>query len=378
MTALRAAHLFDGAGFQPATTLRIAAGRIAELAPDRAPADEALPADWILAPGFVDLQVNGGGGILLNDAPDAAAMRAIAAAHRGLGTTAILPTLISGGRAQMRQALAAAASAAADPASGVLGLHLEGPFLNPARRGIHPADSIIACTDADLALLAGAYPMPVLITLAPEMVPAGSIAALCAAGRVVFAGHSEADWETMRAAFAQGCRGATHLFNAMSQLTPRAPGLVGAVLGDARACAGIILDGQHLHPASALLALRLLGPERLFLVSDAMPTVAATTTTFRIGMEAVSLRDGRLRAADGTLGGAHLWLGAAVIQAVELGATPQAALRMATLTPAEMIGATDRGRIAPGARADLVALDGALRVRRVWVGGVEVAATQAA
>jgi len=334
-----------------------------------------LAENQLLSPGFVDLQVNGGGGVLFNDSIDSAGLQLIAAAHRRHGTTSILPTLISGTRAQLRQAMKTTAAAIAAGAPGIVGLHLEGPFLNPARRGIHPAAAIVAPTEADLRLLAGAFPAPLLLTLAPEMVPEAAIARLAAAGRIVFAGHTDASAEQAMAALDAGVTGFTHLFNAMSQLSARAPGTVGAALAHPSARAGIILDGHHVHPAAARAALAAMGPERLFLVSDAMPTAGSSITGFRFGAIGIRLLDGRLVDAGGTLAGAHLTLDAAVRNAVRLLGCPVAgALRMATSTPAITIGLGNTvGHIRPGSRADLVALDGDLHPVAVWAGGTRMA-----
>ena len=325
----------------------------------------------VLSPGFVDLQVNGGGGVLFNDAMDAAGLERILAAHRLAGTTSILLTVISGSRAQLRAAMAVATAAILANQAGIIGLHLEGPFLNPERRGIHPAASMATLSEADLALLCADFPGKLLVTLAPELVPAGAIAALAAAGRIVFAGHTAAGYAQAQAALDEGLTGFTHLFNAMSQLTAREPGAVGAALTDRRAWAGLILDGLHVHPGAARLALAAMGPERLFLVSDAMSTVGAAITEFSFDGRRIRLAQGRLSDDAGTLAGAHLTMAEAVRNAVRLlGCGVEDALRMATSTPASCIGLGGRiGHIGPGYAADLVALDADLRVVGVWAEG---------
>jgi N-acetylglucosamine-6-phosphate deacetylase len=373
MRAIAAGILFDGASLRRDHAVLIETGRVvavcpvAELTPEIA--REHLPPGWTLSPGLVDLQVNGGGGVLLNDAPDQAGIAAIAAAHRALGTTALLPTLISGG-AETVAGLIGALAGAMESIPGILGLHLEGPHLAPARRGIHPAASIRPLLPADLEILCAPHPGRRVLTLAPETLPDGALATLARAGNIVFAGHTEAGWAQIAAARAGGLRGVTHLFNAMRQIGPREPGTVGAALCIEGLYAGLILDGLHVHPANAALALRLLGPQRLFLVSDAMPTVGGAGAAFRIGATEVRLDGGRLAAANGTLGGAHLCLAEAVRNAMTLlGATLADALRMATSTPAAAIGADDVGRLGAGARADLIALDAAASPRAVWSGG---------
>ncbi len=330
-----------------------------------------LPAGTVLSPGFVDLQVNGGGGVLFNDAMDAAGLVRILGPHLHAGTTAILPTVISGSREQLRTAIGVVAAALRQGTAGIVGLHLEGPFLNPERRGIHPAASIASMTEADLELLCGDFPGRLLITLAPERVPAGAVARLTEAGRIVFAGHTAASFEQLRTALDEGLAGFTHLFNAMSQLTVREPGAVGAALTDRRAIAGIILDGLHVHPAAARLALTAMGPERLFLVSDAMPSVGAEMGEFSFDGRRIRLVDGKLTDEAGTLAGAHLTMAEAVRNAVRmLGCGLEDALRMATSTPAGCLGLGDRiGHIGAGRAADLVALDAELRPVQVWAEG---------
>ena len=373
-----AARVFDGHATIGRRIVLIEAGRIAALA-DRAPdgvAVESLPEGCVLAPGFVDLQVNGGGGVLFNDALTVEGLRRIAASHARLGTTALFPTLVSGTPPMRSAALDAVRAAVAEDVPGVCGLHIEGPFIAPTRRGIHPAANLGGPAEAELSDLCAPFPVPLVLTLAPEIVPPDAIADLARAGRLVFLGHSDASTEQAAAALQAGACGFTHLYNAMSQLGSRAPGMVGAALDSANACAGIIADLLHVHPAAIRLAFAALGPDRLFLVSDAMPTVGDPAPRgFVLYGRAITLADGRLTDEAGTLAGAHLSMAEAVRNAVRrVGLPREAALRMATATPASCAGLPDRGRIAPGARADLVALDDDLRVVAVWQGGARVAA----
>jgi N-acetylglucosamine-6-phosphate deacetylase len=330
-----------------------------------------LADDAVLSPGFVDLQVNGGGGVMFNDEMDSGGLACIAAAHRRAGTTSILPTVISGSREQLRTAMEIVAAAIRAGAEGIIGLHLEGPFLNPERRGIHPQAAITALSAADLDLLCEEFPARLLVTLAPEKAPAGAIARLAGAGRIVFAGHTACSFAQAGAALDQGLAGFTHLFNAMSQLTAREPGAVGAALTDRRARAGIVLDGLHVHPAAAQLAFSVMGPGRLFLVSDAMATAGSAITEFGFAGKNIRLADGRLTDDAGTLAGAHLTMAEAVRNAVHLlGCGLEAALRMATSTPASCIGLGDRiGHISTGYAADMVALDAELHPIGIWVEG---------
>jgi N-acetylglucosamine-6-phosphate deacetylase len=374
MRALAAARLFDGTEMLTGRAVLLDGDRIAGIvAPGAVPPGTEtieLAEHHLLAPGFVDLQVNGGGGVLFNDAPDATTLRHIAAAHARAGTTALLPTLISGTRGQLRGALAAARAALAAGVPGVAGLHLEGPFIAAARRGIHPAAAITAMTGDDLDLLCAPFPAPLLLTLAPETVQAAHIHLLVASGVTVFAGHTDATYDQAIAGLQAGITGFTHLYNAMSGLVARAPGAVGAALDRAGSFAGIIVDGHHTHYASLRIAFAAKGANALLLVSDAMSTAASGCTGFTLNGERVRLHEGRLVNDAGTLAGAHLTMADAVRNAVRQAGLPLAAvLRMATSTPARAIGLADRGRIAAGCLADLVALDDDLRVAGVWQQG---------
>jgi N-acetylglucosamine-6-phosphate deacetylase len=370
MTTIFAPSLFDGDTFRPACLVTLADGRIDSVAPTpRAEADIVLPEGSTLAPGYVDLQVNGGGGHLLNDSIDLDTMARIAAAHAAAGTTSLLPTLISGTRGMIREALDVGAEAVRE-ISGVIGLHIEGPFLSPARPGIHPPANLIPLTDEDEAMLSGHAVGHLLLTLAPEIVGLDRVAALRDAGIVVFAGHTDATAEQATAAFDGGVIGCTHLFNAMSQMGSRAPGVVGAALAHARVAAGLICDGLHVHPVAMRAAFAAMGPRRLFLVSDAMPTAASDRTEWTWQGETIHLTNGRLARADGTLAGAHITMAESVRNAVALcGIAPADALRMATSTPADVLRDSGIGRIARGRRADLIALDDRFRVMSVWRAG---------
>jgi N-acetylglucosamine-6-phosphate deacetylase len=374
--ALEAAALFDGGRMHGRRVVAIEGGRVVAVM-ERTPPGvtvERLPEDAMLAPGFVDLQVNGGGGVLFNDSPTPEGLHRIAAAHARLGTTSLLPTLVSAPRPLRQAAMAAVRTALTQNVPGICGLHLEGPFLASARRGIHPAEHLRPPTGDELAELRAPFPAPLLLTVAPEIVPPDAIAALAGSRVAVFLGHSDATLEQAAAALRAGALGFTHLFNAMSQLTARAPGMVGAALDNAKAACGIIVDGLHVHPAAIRIALAVLGPQRLFLVSDAMPTVGESGADgFVLNGRQIRLVAGRLTDAAGTLAGAHLSLAEAARIAVQhVGLPREVALRMATATPAGLLRLSDRGRIRPGARADLVALDGGLAVVAVWQGGQRI------
>jgi len=323
--AILADRLFDGNLWHSGAAVLLRDGRIAGLGSrDEVPPDwtrTRLPAGAFLAPGFIDLQVNGGGGVLLNDQPTADGMRAIARAHRRYGTTACLPTLITDTREQMRNAIASTRSTAGR--DGVLGLHLEGPFISPRRPGVHRPDWIATAQASDLEELcdvsgAGCS----LITLAPECVPAGFIRALASSGVRISIGHSEASAAVVMQAVADGATGVTHLFNAMPPLSAREPGIIGAALAEQRLTAGLIVDGIHVDPVSVRAAFAAKGSDRIALVTDAMPTVGASLKRFDLVGRTVKLADGRLTTEEGTLAGAHLDMASAVRNAVRLAQIP--------------------------------------------------------
>jgi N-acetylglucosamine-6-phosphate deacetylase len=367
-------RVFDGHAWHAESGVLIRDGRIVGLAsrgelPPGWP-ETRLPAGVFLAPGFIDLQVNGGGGVLLNDQPTADGMRVIARAHRRYGTTACLPTLITDAGEQMRTAIAAARSIAGQ--DGILGLHLEGPFISPKRPGVHRTDQIAQPTSGDLEALcdlAGAGRS--LVTLAPECVPAGFVRRLSSSGVRVSVGHSEAPADVVMQAVEDSMTGVTHLFNAMPPLSARAPGIIGVTLAEPRLIAGLILDGLHVDPVSARAAFAAKGADRIALVTDAMPTVGTSLDRFELIGRTIRLTGGRLTTESGTLAGAHLDMASAVRNAVRLVGLPLAdALRAASLTPARFLGLDhERGALFPNARADMVALNQDLIAVATWVDG---------
>ncbi|WP_434212308.1 N-acetylglucosamine-6-phosphate deacetylase [[Pseudomonas] boreopolis] len=324
-----------------------------------------------LLPGFIDIQVNGGGGVLFNNDASPEGLAAIARAHRRYGTTGLLPTLISDTAEKMAAAIRATREAIAQGVPGILGIHLEGPYLNPARKGTHD-EKVFRVPDAreievDTSLDNGVT----LITLAPERVPAEDIRTLVARGAIVFAGHTAATYEQARAGIAAGIRGFTHLFNAMSPLAGREPNVVGAALEDRDTWCGIIVDGVHVHPASLRVALAAKPRGKLLLVTDAMPMVGADSPSFDLYGETITEIDGVVRNATGALAGSALDMASAVRNTVELLGVPlDEAARMASTYPAQCIGLGDRlGAIAPGYQADLVLLDPRLQVLETWIAG---------
>jgi N-acetylglucosamine-6-phosphate deacetylase len=325
----------------------------------------------LLLPGFIDVQVNGGGGVLFNDSPTPEAIAHIGAAHRRFGTTGFLPTLISDELSVVGSAMRAAGEAMASATPGVLGVHIEGPFLNSEQRGIHDAGKLRRMDEEGLALLASLGAGRTLVTVAPEMAGPAMIQRLAAAGVIVSAGHTNASYAQARTALDAGLTGFTHLFNAMSPLTSREPGVVGAALSDARSWCGIIVDGQHVDPVVLKIALACRPIERFMLVTDAMPCVGSDLKSFVLQDKVITVRDGACFDARGRLAGSDLDMAGAVRNAVSLlGVSLADASRMASRNPAEFLGLGEiTGRIAPGFRADLVLLDDELQVRDVWIGG---------
>ena len=325
----------------------------------------------ILLPGFIDCQVNGGGGVLFNNAPDVAALRAIGRAHRRFGTTGFLPTLISDDVDVMGKAIAATRQAIAENVPGVLGIHLEGPYIAPARKGTHDAAKFRTPDAHEIELATSLDNGVTVLTLAPERVSATDIQELVARGAIVVAGHTAATYDEMRAGIEAGIRGFTHLYNAMSPLQGREPGAVGAALEDRDTWCGIIVDGVHVHPASLRVALMVKPRGKLFLVTDAMPPVGADDPSYELYGEVITARDGVVRNAAGVLAGSALDMATAVRNSVSmLGVSLEEAARMASTYPAEFLGIGDRyGRIAPGYSADFVSLDDDLQVVNTWIGG---------
>ena len=373
-TAVLAERTFDGRRWHRRSAALIEGPRLLGLASwDTVPVDymqHRVPEGSFLAPGFVDLQVNGGDGVLLNDQPTVEGMLAIARAHRTFGSTSCLPTFITDTREKTRLAIAAALVAAGQ--NGIIGLHLEGPFINPARAGVHARNHIQQARLDDLEWLGAlARAGRSLITLAPECVPTGFIRELTRHGIRVAIGHSEATAEDVTRAIAEGATGVTHLFNAMPAFGGRTPGIVGTALADSRLFASVIVDGLHVDPVSVRAAFAAKGADRISLVTDAMPTVGADIAQFQLMDRAVQLRAGKLSLEDGTLAGAHLDMASAVRNAVRSGGIPiDDALRAASLTPAAFLGLEgERGVLIPDAFADLVTLTEDLRVDAVWIGG---------
>lgn len=379
-TVFRGAAIFDGVRLHEGAALVVEGGSVAALVPEaEAPRGDSVDlGGGVLAPGFVDLQVNGGAGLMLGDAASVEGIAAICYAHATLGATGLLPTLITDTAEVTRAVIEAGVAAAAAGVPGFLGLHLEGPHLDPRRKGAHDPALIRPMTEVDLEMLAdAARRLPALmVTLAPVSATNAQIAALAQAGAVVSIGHSEAGYDASMAAFRAGAGCVTHLFNAMSPLGHREPGLVGAAL-ESGVHAGLIADGVHVAPPViriALAAQRVV--DRIFLVSDAMAVAGTDLSEFALKGRRILRRDGQLTLADGTLAGADIDLPHSVRLLVEqVGLPLPQALRMAGAIPAACIGrAAHLGWLAPGVPADLVHLRADLALAAVWRGGRSLAA----
>jgi N-acetylglucosamine-6-phosphate deacetylase len=336
------------------------------------PADaRPVPADGLsLVPGFIDLQVNGGGGVLLNEQHDLEGIRTICAAHARFGTTGLLPTLITDNREVTAETIAAGLAAQQAAVPGFLGLHLEGPHLSVARKGAHDPNLIRPMEQADLDRIIAARQ-----ALAPENATNAQIAALYEAGITVSLGHSDCGYRTAASAVDAGARMMTHLFNAMSPLGHREPGMVGAALDLGHLHAGLIADGFHVDPASIRVALRAKrGPGRIFLVTDAMSTIGTDMKSFFLNGREIFREGGRLTLADGTLAGADIDMASCVrYMRDDVGIDLEEALRMASLYPAEAIGLAGRkGRLTHGHDADFTVIDGDVNVVSTWIAGTPV------
>lgn len=326
----------------------------------------------LLAPGFIDVQVNGGGGALLNDAPTVETVRTIATSHRRFGTVGLLPTVITDAPHIIAAAVRSVAMAMAEGVAGVLGIHIEGPFLDAARKGAHAARFVREMEERDVAEIeAFARQLPVMLTLAPNRVRPGFVKRLAEAGVLVSLGHSDATYAEAMQAVEAGARAFTHLYNAMSQVTGREPGMAGAALTDAESFVGIIADGHHVHDASLRLGFAAKPSSRMMLITDAMPSAAGGPDSFELQGRKVTRANGRLSLSDGTLAGSDLTMDAAVRHCVErLGLGLSEALRMASLTPAAFLKRGHQlGRIAPGHLASLVHLGEDLDVKATWIDG---------
>ena len=361
-------------GLQTGQALLIEGGMIARLGPVadlQGPENKEvhLP-DQTLAPGLVDLQVNGGGGCLLNDKPTLEGVRSLIAAHQQSGSTTILPTLISCDLPTMVQAREAVEAGLEQNLPGLAGLHFEGPFLDQSKRGAHAAESLRAPATEDMELLEQASQGTLLLTLAASHASDDFCTRMTQAGVVLSLGHSAASADEANAAFDKGVRLVTHLYNAMSPLAHRDPGVVGAALADKRVTVGLIADGQHVHPTALRAAWEAKGEERFLCVSDAIGLAGTNLQEAQLAGQTVRIEGGRCVNQEGRLAGSAIVLSDSLpILVNEVGLTLPQALGACATVPARVLGLSDRGTIHPDLRADLIALDQDLVVKSVWVAG---------
>jgi N-acetylglucosamine-6-phosphate deacetylase len=375
--AIAGARIFDGTIWHDDAALVITDGKIESVQPAaHLPSDMEIihAGGGLVVPGFIDLQVNGGGGVLLNEEPTAEGIRQICAAHAKFGTTALLPTLITDTPEITARTVKAGKQAKDEGLPGFLGLHLEGPHLSVARKGAHDPSLIRPMEEKDIELILtcqGKFEA-MMITVAPENVTVDQAGRLAQAGFTVSLGHTETSYETARAYAEAGVRTVTHLFNAMSPLGHREPGLVGAALDTGTLYAGLIADGIHVHPASMQVALNAkTGPGKVFIVTDAMSTIGTDLESFTLNGREILRRDGRLTLADGTLAGADIDMISSVrFVHRTLGLPLEEAFRMASAYPAEAVRVSGRkGSLKTGFDADFVILTDDLDMKSTWIGG---------
>ena len=373
------ATIFDGFKRHLNAALIIKNSKVVEIIPEEKvdpKTEQIVLAGGLLTPGFVDLQVNGGGGVLFNDNPSLENLKTICEAHAKLGSTSIMPTLISDSPEVKKRAISTITDALDKQVNGLVGLHLEGPHLALARKGAHEERFIRPMNEFDcleLESLANKI-SKLMLTIAPEAVSPQQITRLSKAGAIISLGHTDCTFNQAAEAVDAGATCATHLFNAMSPFGSREPGLVGAVLDSGRLFSGIIADGFHVNKASINLALRAKkGPGALFLVSDSMSTVGSDQKHFFLNDRLITRSQGKLILEDGTLAGADIHLSDAVKYMVnEVGISQDDAIRMASLIPAKVLGVeSEIGCLAPDARADFLWMKNDLEIEKVWVGGNE-------
>ena len=371
MTWFSATQFFDGTDLHGESYFEVTNGIVSSVSREPVTCDVHL--DGLVAPGFVDTQVNGGGGVLFNQTPNVAALKTLFLAHQQYGTTAMTPTLITDNLTVMQLASDAIAQALDERVQGIVGVHFEGPHLSVAKRGIHPAEQVRAITDAELNIVTRSDLGKVLLTIAPENVSPDEIKDLVSRGIIVALGHSNADFDTVLAAIDAGATGATHLFNAMSGLQARTPGLIGAVLDDERITAGLIVDLLHVHSANCRLAFNAKSAKGIMLVTDAMAHVGSDLTTLPWLDTTITRNGDKLTTPNGTLAGSCLDMIGAVRQAHEIVGIPlKDALQSATLTPAKFLGLNDIGHLQVGAKADFIVIDTHMQVECVYQAGVLV------
>lgn len=370
-TRFHAQRLFDGQAFLDDRVLTIVDGKITDIDQDLSKVD--VVATGLVVPGYIDLQVNGGGGILFNDSPSVDNLKLIMAAHSRFGTTAMMPTLITDTFEVMQQAADAIAQAISEGVPGIVGVHFEGPHLSVEKKGTHCADYIRPLSTDEWQILSRQDIGQVIITLAPETVSNDDVKRMVELGIKVCLGHTNADYQTTQQAIDAGASGFTHLFNAMSPLQGREPGVVGAALLNNNTSCGLIVDGFHVDYASCKLAIQAKPQGKIFLVTDAMPPVGTDLTQFALYDRIVYVDNGKLTSTTGELAGSSLDMASAVknthqMLGIELGE----AIRMASLYPAQYLYQNQtiiRGELIQGKQADMVVLNDDLSVKETWIAG---------
>jgi N-acetylglucosamine-6-phosphate deacetylase len=363
--------VYTGEGFIPDGTIIIDGSRIVKVGSRAEITSEGTEVDLggcTVTPGFIDLQVNGGDDVLFNDVPTVETLQRMANGHAKFGSTGILPTFTTGPPSGMVRAREAVTSFRSRGGSQILGIHFEGPAISPERLGVH--ERAFVSRDFPIAVVEGAT-FPTMVTLAPEVVDPGVIRRLVGAGVRVSLGYSNGTYEEAIGAIREGATCATHLYNAMSPLTGRAPGVVGACLSESTVFVDVIADGIHCHFGSVRVAWSSKPRGMCFLVTDAMPPVGGSGDAFHLGELAVTVKDGRCITADGTLAGSALDMATAVRNCVqEVGISKDEAFRMASLYPARYLGVeTELGSIAAGMIANLVICDNEVFVQGVVIDG---------
>ena len=327
----------------------------------------------ILAPGFIDLQVNGGGGVLFNNSPNQESLNTIIKAHQFFGTTSVMPTVISDSLEVLEQCIKTVTEEIKNNSS-LLGIHIEGPFFNTKYRGVHQKQYISTINSDYLNLFESLKGFPVMLTLAPECISSQQLKHLTSLGIKTLAGHSDATYDELDDAIKNGLDGFTHLFNAMSQISAREPGVVGSALHFENTFASIIVDLHHVHPSLIQLAYQLKPTGKLFFISDSMATINHGKPSFELYDEVVNESDGRLVNSEGKLAGSSITQIDAVKNAYQKCNIPlNQALAMASRYPAEYLGIENHlGSLKPGYRADLVHFDSNFKVHNAWVSGKQI------
>ena len=374
--AITGSKLFNGIDFIEHKALLIEDQHIAGIVNK-----DAIPTDFqvkkleggILSPGFIDLQVNGGGGKLFNNSPDKESLNTIISAHQYFGTTSIMPTVISDSL-NILQKCTDTISNEIDNNHSLLGIHIEGPFFNVKYRGVHQKQYINTINASYLNLFETLDKFPVMLTLAPECISIKQLKHLNSLGFKILAGHTDANYDQLEEAVKYGLDGFTHLFNAMGQISAREPGVFGSAFDFDETSASIIVDLHHVHPSLINLSFKQKPKGKLFFVSDSMATINHGEPSFELYDEVVSESNGRIINSEGKLAGSSITQIDAIKNAYQKCSIPlESAISMATLYPAEYLGVSDYiGQLKKGYRADLAHFDSNFHVQNVWLAGKQI------